>query len=697
MSSPDSTMTRPMPRRSRRAVGPWWIVLGLAVVLALASAAVLWHLRREAVDEQARALGLLSLALTDEIDRGLQGVQEGLQAMRTELREGQLPSSGSDAARALATRAGLMPLVDTLWLIDSEGQLLAASDPTPPPAVASFSPPLKALDDDTTAISRPYTRQGTHEAALALAMRFGGAPGTASGWILAGMPASALLGAFSVASPAPDARMAVFRSDGVRLAGSIVATPMLEQEGAGERLADLRGIETRRFTDGSERLVAPYSLPHWGLTVMLTRNVDALLVAWRQTVLLASLGMALLIAIAATSIHFVQRANRQRAESQHALEAQLGRASKLEALGTLAGGVAHDFNNVLAGIVGFGEMAQDAAPTGSDQARHIDRVLQAALRGRTLVERILTFGRGGALASTVFVLEPVVEEVLALLAASLSPGIVLERRFEAPQGKVRGDPARAFEAVMNLCTNGLQAMPEGGVLSVALDRERVKATRVLSHTQVGPGSYLVLTVSDQGIGVASEVMERLFEPFFTTRAGTGTGLGLAVVHGVVAEFGGAIDVQSVPGQGARFTLYLPESVEELGSGADSSQALPNGSGQGLMVVDDDPALVALTVEMLQGLGYEPVGYCDPGVALETLLAKPHRFAAVITDEVMPALSGTQFTRSVRQQALHVPVLLVSGYGGALLASRAAVAGVTRVLAKPVQRVELAQALAELVR
>jgi signal transduction histidine kinase len=265
-------------------------------------------------------------------------------------------------------------------------------------------------------------------------------------------------------------------------------------------------------------------------------------------------------------------------QAQNALEAQLARASKLEALGTLAGGAAHDFNNVLAAIVGFGEMAQDFAPARSDQARHLDKVLQAALRGKTMVERILTFSRGGARAATVFALEPVVDEVLALLAGSLAAGIVLERQFEAPGARVLGDPTRAFEAVMNLCTNALQAMPKGGALTVAIEREHVAANRVLSHSQIAAGSYVVLTVADQGTGIASDVMERLFEPFFTTRGGAGTGLGLAVVHGVMAEFGGAIDVQSAEGHGASFTLYFPESIDAVVSAADPPAALPNGPG-----------------------------------------------------------------------------------------------------------------------
>ena len=688
------------PASRQRTIAPrlWWSVLGLGLALMLVAVIALWHLRQDTVEGQARELGLLSLALTDEIDRGLQGAEEGLRAMRVELRDGRLPATGAEAARALQTRADLMPLVRTLWLLGRDGRVLVASDATPVPELPSFSPPLNQLPDNAIAVSRPFADASAHESLVALAARFDEAPGTGGGWILAAMPEVALLGAFSVAAPAADARMAVFRDDGVRVAGTIVAMPTLGEAGVAQRLAPLQSLELRRFRDGSERLVSVHSLPRYGLKVMLTRNLEAVLVAWREAAQLTAAAMALLLASMAVSVYFVQRANRHRVEAQHALQAQLARASKLESLGTLAGGVAHDFNNVLAGIVGFGEMAQDAAPPGSDQARHLERVLQAALRGKSLVERILTFSRGGARTSAVFELEPIVEEVLSLLAASLRPGVVLERQLEAHGAQVRGDPTQAFEAVMNLCTNAMQAMPDGGMLSVRLERRHVGTLRVLSHSQVGAGDYLALTVTDEGAGITPEVMERLFEPFFTTRAASaGTGLGLAVVHGVVAEFGGAIDVQSTPGRGARFTLYLPECTDAATTTSTSPRTPPSGAGQTLLVVDDEPTLVGLAQEMLKGLGYEPVGFSDPVAALEALRETPQRFAAVITDEVMPGLSGTRFTEALRQNAPQLPVLLVSGYGGALLASRAAGAGVTRVLAKPLQRAELARALAELLR
>jgi CheY-like chemotaxis protein len=384
--------------------------------------------------------------------------------------------------------------------------------------------------------------------------------------------------------------------------------------------------------------------------------------------------------------------------AEQVLQARLARASKLESLGTLAGGVAHDFNNVLAGIVGYGEMAQDGAEPGSDQARHLDKVLQAALRGKALVDRILAFSRGGARALAVFELAPVVEEVLTLLAGSLQPGIVLERSLAVPGGRVRGDPTQAFEAVMNLCTNALQAMPGGGKLSVELRRDHAAEARVLSHSALAPGDYLALSVTDQGSGITEAVMERLFEPFFTTRAAqSGTGLGLALVHGVVAEIQGAIDVQSSPGAGARFTLYVPECTDDLDAASPALPASRRGQGQRLLVVDDEPGLVGLAVEMLQGMGYAPQGCTDAAAALQALREQPQHYAGVITDEVMPGLTGTQLAEALRAFAPQLPVLLVSGYGGALLARRAAEVGVSRVLAKPLRRADLAQALAETLR
>ncbi len=531
---------------------------------------------------------------------------------------------------------------------------------------------------------------------MALGIRFHGTQGTPSGWILAALPANALLGAFSAAQPGPETRMAVFRNDGVRLASANAPAPGIGEALQAQRLAQRPNQEIRRFRDGSENLVSLHHVPRYDAKVLVSLNLQAALRPWRAAADMAATVLAVLLLTTLAAMRFVRRAERRRLQAQRALQRQRARASKLESLGTLASGVAHDFNNLLAGIVGFGEMARDAAPHGSDQARHLDKVLQAALRGKALVERILAFGRGGARTSTVFELEPVVEEVLTLISVNLRPGLVLERGFDATGARLRGDPNQAFEAVMNLCTNALQAMPGSGLLSVHLERVHVAAPRVLSHSALAPGDYLALRVSDQGGGITPHVMEHLFEPFFTTRgAQSGTGLGLAVVHGVVAEFGGAIDVRSTPGQGACFTLYFPECTEGGGTDGPGLQAIPGGAVRELLVVDDDPSLVALAAELLQDLGYSSTGFTDPRAALLALQAQPERFAAVITDEAMPLLTGTELTAALQAHAPGLPVLLLSGCGGASLARRAAAAGVARVLAKPLQRAELARALVDL--
>ncbi|MBS1230342.1 MAG: sensor hybrid histidine kinase [Proteobacteria bacterium] len=675
----------------------WLVTFALWLAIAALTVGALWHQRREALDGQTREIGLLSLALSDEIDRSLHGVEEGLSALRLELRGEHLPLTGTEAENALYRRVRLMPTVRILWLIDRGGHLLSASAPLRPPDLSSFLPPLDQLADDGTALSQHLGMGDTRSALVVLAAHFSTTPGQGDGWVLAGIPDTTLLGAFTAASPGADARMAVFRNDGERLAGSLVDAPAVGETKFGEHQGSLTNIAFRRFSDGGERLVSQQSLPRYGLKIVLTRDMGAVLKVWRETAELAVAGLMLLLVILAALARQVRRADKLHAEARRALQTQRSRSRKLEALGTLAGGVAHDFNNVLAAIFGFAEMAQDAAPPGSDQARHLDKLLQAALRGKSLAERILAFSRGGGHAMIVFELEPIVDEVLSLLAASLRPGVILESRLEAVAARLRGDPTQTFEAIMNLCTNAMQAMSEGGgTLSVQLKRLHVAGRLALSHGQLTEGDYLSLSVSDQGAGIKHEVMEHLFEPFFTTRgAQSGTGLGLAVVHGVVTEFGGAIDVQSTAGLGSRFTLYFPECFDPIGATEPLSNELPMGVGQRVMVVDDDPALVALADEVLKGLGYDPVGYHDPIAALAALKDDPERFSAVITDEVMPRLSGTQLTAALRPIAPDLPVLLVSGYGGAFLASRAVAVGVTRVLSKPLQRAELARVLAEL--
>jgi PAS domain S-box-containing protein len=392
---------------------------------------------------------------------------------------------------------------------------------------------------------------------------------------------------------------------------------------------------------------------------------------------------------------------RQRSEQLQELQSQLQRTRRLESLGRLAGGIAHDFNNILAAILGYGELMQQQAAPGSAAARHAEQIVRAGERGRSLVARILAFSRGGSRAHTPLVLEPVVIEALDLLAASLRPGVQLERELHAHDAVVVGDATQLFEAVSNLCANALHAMPEGGTLRVRVESLQTDSPRSLSHGVLAAGRHVCVSVSDTGVGMDRDVLEHLFEPFFTTRAPqVGTGLGLAMVHGAVKEMQGVIDVQSVPQRGSSFALYFSRVDVDADALPDPAllpapAAAPLGAGQVVMVVDDEPALVALAEEALAGMGYEPVGFRDPAQALAALRAAPERFDAVLTDQIMPGMTGTELARAVQALRPGLPILLASGFGGARLDEQAADAGVTAVLQKPLRQGELAEQLARL--
>jgi PAS domain S-box-containing protein len=376
------------------------------------------------------------------------------------------------------------------------------------------------------------------------------------------------------------------------------------------------------------------------------------------------------------------------------LESQLRQSQKMEAMGTLAGGIAHDFNNILGAILGYGEMAYQHAAAGSALRRYLDNVMHAAGRAKALVDRILGFSRSGLGERVPVNVQSVIEETLELLAASLPAGIRLEKTLQAGDAAVIGDATHLHQVAMNLCTNALHAMERGGVLSVVLERVELGERRTLSRGTLSPGAYVRLVVSDTGTGIPPAVLERMFDPFFTTKGvGEGTGLGLSLVHGIVAELGGAIDVATRPGEGTKFEIWLPVAGEAGRPVVEAVRELPRGHGETVMIVDDERSLVALAKEMLAGLGYEPVGFESSTAALQAFQAEPQRFDLILTDEAMPDLVGTELAHEIRRIQPTLPIILMSGYGGAQLAQRAAAVGAKEVLRKPLRGRDLAESLA----
>jgi len=440
-----------------------------------------------------------------------------------------------------------------------------------------------------------------------------------------------------------------------------------------------------------ESIVAVRGFP---VEVLAGITEDAVFAPWRSEAwrialrtVLTSAAMLALIALAAWGL---ARREREREEMQR----QLQQAAKMEAIGRLAGGIAHDFNNILGAILGYGELAQRALGEGGAVRRQIDQVMQAGARGKGLVERILAFSRSGLGERVPVHVQSVVEETLEILAASLLPQVRLEKRLDAGDTAVLGDATQLHQVAMNLCTNALQAMQDGGVLTVVLDRASVPERRLLSHGTLLPGPYVRLSVSDTGSGIPPAVLERMFDPFFTTKGvGDGTGLGLSLVHGIVADFGGAIEVATRAGMGTTFTVWLPTSGETPRLQAELGGELPYGNGETVMIIDDEKSLVALAEETLAALGYEPAGFNSSVAALQAFRAEPRRYDLVLTDETMPDLSGVELARELRRVRPELPIVLMSGYSGAQLTERARAAGAGEVLRKPLVRRDIAEALA----
>jgi CheY-like chemotaxis protein/anti-sigma regulatory factor (Ser/Thr protein kinase) len=290
------------------------------------------------------------------------------------------------------------------------------------------------------------------------------------------------------------------------------------------------------------------------------------------------------------------------------------------------------------------------------------------------------------------IVAPILEECCDLMRGSSPASIEVRYDAGADNAAVLGDPTRLHQLFMNLCSNAVQAMGEAGVLEVAVASERVEAPRKVRTGEIQPGEYVRVSVRDTGHGIAPEVIDRIFEPFFTTKpAGRGTGLGLALVHSVVTEHQGYIQVESELRRGTTFTVWLPQ-IHGVPGQEEAKPEVLQGRGQVVLAVDDEPEVLAALEEMLASLGYEPAGYRDSREALDAARAEPGRFEAVVSDEVMPGLTGTQLAIELRRLNPRIPILIASGFGGSGFETRALAAGVNRILKKPYRMSQIAEVL-----
>ena len=488
-------------------------------------------------------------------------------------------------------------------------------------------------------------------------------------------------------------------SDGVVLtrpdSGIFYASPGLQRL-LGYTYEDLRGRQPREFVHPDhldEGRMEPQMTSAPGKVVTVETKVRHKDGSWRWIENTVS-NLLDEPSVRAVVMNFRDITERRQADTERArLEQRLRQAAKMEAVGRLAGGIAHDFNNILGGILGYAEMLVEGLAPGSAQKRYAQNVLTAATRAGALVDQILAYSRSQRGKRAPVDLGRVVAETFELVRGSLGHGIRFETRLPERPLHVFGDPTQLHQVTMNLCTNAIHAMGEQGTLRATLDAVEVDADRTLPHGVLHAGAYARLCVEDSGSGMDEATLARIFEPFFTTKeVGKGTGLGLALVYGIVTDSAGAIEVTSAPGRGSTFTIYLPR-VDAPAFVADEGDApVARGHRERVMIVDDEDALLAVTAEVLKKLNYDPVAFADGGAALAAFQAAPHGFDAVVTDEIMPGLTGTELARSLREQRADLPILLVSGYIGPLMSERAAAAGVSEILKKPLQSRELAAAL-----
>ncbi len=374
-------------------------------------------------------------------------------------------------------------------------------------------------------------------------------------------------------------------------------------------------------------------------------------------------------------------------------EAQLVHSRKMEAIGTLAGGIAHEFNNVLAIILGNAELAIEDVPRLSLAKESLKAIRTASLRGEEVVRQILSFARKTMTPLKPLEINRIVKESLKLMRASIPAMIDIRQNIPSEPLVTLGDPTEIHQILINICTNSAHAMKEkGGVLEVSLQPVILNEQSAFIYEDLTPGSFVKLSIRDTGEGIAPDILEMVLEPYFTTKAfGAGSGMGLAVVYGLVKKCGGAIHIKSAVGTGTTVEILFPKIENEVPPAEENEGEWPNGNER-ILLVDDDPLIVKMVRQMLEGLGYTVFGMTDSLAALKRFQSSPADFDLVFTDMAMPFMSGDQLAAELIKVRKDIPILLCTGHSDTINEKTAKEIGIKGFALKPLHRGKLAKAV-----
>jgi len=372
------------------------------------------------------------------------------------------------------------------------------------------------------------------------------------------------------------------------------------------------------------------------------------------------------------------------------MEQKLQQAQKMEAIGTLAGGIAHDFNNILAAIIGYAEMAKDDSPPESTVAEDLEKVLEGGNRAKGLVKQILAFSRQDEMEKIPLHPERVMKEAIKMLRPSLPTTIEINQDIDTATGLILADPTQIHQILMNLCTNAFHAMEEtGGKLDISLKEATLSTEDLVHELNVEAGTFVQLSISDSGPGIAPDIKKKIFEPYFTTKeTGKGTGMGLAIIHGIVKKYGGFISLYSEPGEGTAFHVFLPVIEKELLTEIEDVEPLPVGRDR-ILFIDDEEILAEMGKSMLERLGYHVTVRNNSIEALELFQNQPDMFDLVITDQTMPGMTGADIARRMIQIRPDIPVILCTGYSTVISEENAKSMGIKEFALKPISKKNIA--------